>query len=88
MGYLLPDSAAGACATGQEWTEPSFMESVSDGHVLGMFKIIDIRLISWTAVVKSIGTLVAMTAFSLIQVPIMIPAFAVSTNVDIDESSG
>jgi SulP family sulfate permease len=84
MGYFLPDSSTGACVSGQVCAEPALMDRIFDGHVLDIFRIMDIRLVSWTAVVKSLGTLIAMAAFSLIQVPIMIPALAVSTNQDMD----
>eukprot|EP00956_Cyclotella_meneghiniana_P016751 scaffold26695_cov71-Cyclotella_meneghiniana.AAC.12 len=46
--------------------------------------IIDLPSISWVAVVKSVPTMVSLTAFSLIHVPINIPAFSISTNVDPD----
>jgi SulP family sulfate permease len=49
-----------------------------------IFHIIDLSSISWTAVIRSIPTLIALVLFSLIHVPINIPAFAVSSNVDVD----
>ncbi|KAL7534147.1 hypothetical protein ACHAXR_007713 [Thalassiosira sp. AJA248-18] len=55
-----------------------------DESVWGIFHIVDFSTISWTAVMRSIPTLIALVMFSLIHVPINIPAFAVSTNVDVD----
>lgn len=49
-----------------------------------IFRIIDIRNVSWVAVVRSIPTMIALVLFSLIHVPINIPAFAVSSGVDVD----
>ncbi|KAL7478904.1 hypothetical protein ACHAW6_004659 [Cyclotella cf. meneghiniana] len=58
--------------------------SVFSEELFGIFRIIDLRTISWTAVFKSFPTVVSLTAFSLIHVPINIPAFAISTNVEPD----
>jgi sulfate permease, SulP family len=44
-----------------------------------MWRIIDIRSISIPAIMDSISTMVALTLFSLIHVPINIPAFSVTT---------
>jgi SulP family sulfate permease len=62
--------------------ETSFVAGIFDGHVLDMFSAIDLRLVSWTAVRSSLGTVVAMVCFSLLNVPIMVPTFAISSNVD------
>ncbi|KAL3786183.1 hypothetical protein HJC23_001259 [Cyclotella cryptica] len=58
--------------------------SVLNKELFQIFNIIDLRTVSWTAVIKSVPTMVSLTAFSLIHVPINIPAFAISTNVDPD----
>jgi len=58
--------------------------SVFNKDLLDIFTIINIGTISWKAVVKAIPTMVSLTAFSLIHVPINIPAFAISTNVEPD----
>jgi len=58
--------------------------SLWDESVWNIFHIIDFSTISWEAVVKSIPTMIALVMFSLIHVPINIPAFAVSTDVDVD----
>jgi len=49
-----------------------------------IFHILDLSSISWEAVIRSIPTMIALVMFSLIHVPINIPAFAVSSNVDVD----
>lgn len=49
-----------------------------------IFQIINLSTISWISVFQSIGTMIALAAFSLIHVPINIPAFAISTDVEVD----
>lgn len=72
-GYFFP-SIGSHCDVGVEnCAIPSFFESVFDGHVLDMFKIVDFRLISWTAVFKSLGTVISMASFSMIHVPVSWP---------------
>jgi SulP family sulfate permease len=51
-------------------------------HLLDMWRIIDFSVVSWGAIMDSIPTLVALVLFSLIHVPINIPAFALSTNTE------
>lgn len=58
--------------------------SVVSQDLLDMFKVIDMTTISYRAVVRSLPTILSLTAFSLIHVPINIPAFAISTNVEPD----
>lgn len=53
----------------------------NDPHLWDMFKMVNVTTLSWTAIFKSTGTMIALTAFSLIHVPINIPAFAISTDV-------
>ena len=52
-----------------------------DPHLWDMFTIVDVTTLSWTAIFQSAGTMLALAAFSLIHVPINIPAFAISTDV-------
>jgi len=49
-----------------------------------MWKVIDFSSVSWVAILDSFPTMVALVLFSLIHVPINIPAFALSTKVDVD----
>jgi len=58
--------------------------AIVDDHTFDMWKVIDFSVVSWTAIVNSIPTLVALILFSLIHVPINIPAFAISTNTEAD----
>lgn len=62
----------------------SFMESSFNSDAFLLWRIIDIHSISWTSVIRCIPTIFALAIFSLIHVPINIPAFAVSTNVEAD----
>jgi len=78
--YFFPPLAAECSGDGCDSGASSFWgESVWD-----IFHIVDFSTISWEAVVKSIPTMIALVMFSLIHVPINIPAFAVSSNVDVD----
>lgn len=49
--------------------------SVFNSNLFNIFTEVNPYLISWRAVVKSIPTMISLTAFSLIHVPINIPAF-------------
>jgi sulfate permease, SulP family len=58
----------------------SIIRSIFNSDLVSMWTTIDMRTISWPAIVDSIPTMVALTLFSLIHVPINIPAFALSTS--------
>jgi len=58
--------------------------SIFNESLFDIFTVIDFTTISWSAVMKAIPTVVSLVAFSLIHVPINIPAFAISTNVEPD----
>ncbi|KAL7491920.1 hypothetical protein ACHAWT_001175 [Skeletonema menzelii] len=58
--------------------------SAMSWSLLDIFTEIHISKISWKAVIKAIPTMISLTAFSLIHVPINIPAFAISTNTEPD----
>lgn len=78
-GYFFPpldDSGAGGVV--------SFLAPLWSENTWAIFRVVDFSTISWPAVLESIPTMVALVLFSLIHVPINIPAFAVSTNVDVD----
>ena len=72
-GYLFPDPSCSDPTI--ECGSLSFHDKVFDGHVMDVFKIIDFRLINWTAVSKSFGTLVALCSFSLIHVSTLFYSF-------------
>lgn len=68
-GYFFPPLSASA-------------GSVFNGDLFNIFTEVNPYLISWTAVVKAIPTMISLTAFSLIHVPINIPAFGESDVID------
>ena len=59
----------------------SFLESSFNAEAFIMWRVFDISSVSWRCIFRSIPTLISLAVFSLIHVPINIPAFAVSTNV-------
>ena len=77
QGYFFPaittdNHDSGATTTTSFWYDP---------HLWDMFHVIDLSTISFTAIFQCTGTMIALAAFSLIHVPINIPAFAISTDV-------
>ena len=58
--------------------------SVFNEDLFDIFTEVHLNTISWKAVIKSIPTMISLAAFSLIHVPINIPAFAISTDVEPD----
>lgn len=81
-GYFFP-SLDDDCDPSQQ-QDCSSSSSIIDAHTFDMWKVIDFSVVSWSAIVSSIPTLVALILFSLIHVPINIPAFAISTNTEAD----
>ena len=65
---------------------PPFISSgsVYNKELFDIFTSINPSLISWKSVIKCIPTVLGLAAFSLIHVPINIPAYAISTNVEPD----
>ena len=59
---------------------PPFISSgsVFNRDLFRIFTEVDPSMISWKAVVKCIPTILGLTAFSMLHVPINIPAFGVS----------
>ena len=68
----------------QNQNQPSPTSVIFGGQLLDMWSVIDVRCISWPAVWDAVPTMVALTLFSLIHVPINIPAYAVSTDAVAD----
>jgi SulP family sulfate permease len=58
--------------------------SIFNKDLLNMWRVVNLSTISWPAMFDAIPTLVALTLFSLIHVPINIPAFAISTDTEAD----
>ncbi len=84
-GYFFPKLES-SCRT--EDCSSSMMDSwwdtVFNEDLFDMWRVIDFSNICWPAIVESIPTLIALSLFSLIHVPINIPAFAISTNTEAD----
>ena len=59
-------------------------DTVLNKNIFAMWKVVDFSNVSWVAIRDSIPTLISITIFSLIHVPINVPAFAVSTNSEYD----
>jgi len=57
---------------------------INFGTPWDVWKVIDFSKVSWVAILDSLPTMLALILFSLIHVPINIPAFALSTKVDVD----
>jgi sulfate permease, SulP family len=79
MGYFFPAAAQSEPAMGG-----ASVNWLADDHLWDIFQIVDLESVSWRAVFHSTSTIIALAAFSLIHVPINIPAFAISTDVDTD----
>jgi SulP family sulfate permease len=79
-GYFFP-SLDDCDQTSQDCSTRS---TIFDEHLWDMWRVIDLSVVSWPAIINCVPTLVALTLFSLIHVPINIPAFAVSTNTEAD----
>jgi Sulfate permease family len=71
-GFFFPAIEGDSTVPTNAWHDP---------HLWDMFTLVDLATLSWTAIFQSFGTMVALAAFSLIHVPINIPAFAISTDV-------
>ena len=84
-GYFFP-SLDDDCDPSQQ--DCSSSSSIIDEHTFDMWRVIDFSVVSWSAIASSIPTLVALILFSLIHVPINIPAFAISTNTGSDSTLG
>ncbi|KAL3942613.1 MAG: hypothetical protein SGBAC_003214 [Bacillariaceae sp.] len=78
MGYFFPATVEAGV------TDAADTSWWHDDALWDIFQVIDLSTVSWTAVFQSTGTMVALAAFSLIHVPINIPAFAISTDVEVD----
>jgi len=75
-GYFFPpldDACEGECSS-----------SIFNKDLFDIWRFVNIRTVSWSAVFDSIPTLVALALFSLIHVPINLPAFAISTDTEVD----
>jgi sulfate permease, SulP family len=92
--YLLRVDIADAEEAGYFFASPtdegnssteSLLDRVFNVHTFDLVRVVNFKTISWKAVYESIGTMVALSAFSLIHVPINIPG--VSSRLPIPLSS-
>lgn len=63
------------------WFFPSSSENV---NVLLIWKLINFHTVNWTAIGELIPTIISLTIFSLMHVPINIPSLSLSTEKDVD----
>jgi len=87
-GYFFPaaspEESTTSQASGGDPQTFSLWKGIFDGHVLDIFRVVDIHTVSWKAVFHSLGTVVGMSCFSVINVPINIPALANTCKVEVD----
>ena len=84
-GYFFPSVAENSDNDEQShnlWT--FIVDSFADPHLFDIWRVLDIRHFSLSVLIKSIPTMVGMTLFSLIHVPIYVPAFSMTTGQDVD----
>jgi SulP family sulfate permease len=82
-GYFFPpiDDDNNAASDGGNSQNDSWIGVfVPTSDVLDLWRIVDFRTISWPAIGEALPTLISLILFSLIHVPINIPAFALSTS--------
>ena len=93
-GYFFPSSSDNAhhdcnnegglstsCSATTVAVAKSFLQSSFNSEAFVMWRVFNIYTVSWKCIIRSIPILISLAVFSLIHVPINIPAFAVSTNV-------
>ena len=93
MGYFFPqissacanvaanNGTATAGAVVSVCAQPTFLNSVFNESLFNIWRSIDWSTISWIAILKSVPILIALAAFSIVHVPINIPAIAVSMDM-------
>lgn len=75
-GYFFPAPADDEAVASQSLLARSFSR-----HTLDLLHVVDIRTISWKAVYDSLGTMIALAAFSLIHVPINIRKYQICAHL-------
>lgn len=80
-GYFFPQLDSNEASS---FTPNLFITEICSKNLLDIWTVVDFRNISWMAVYESLPTLFALSIFSLIHVPINIPAFSISSNQDVD----
>lgn len=88
-GFFFP-SVGGATSGENEQSGNSnslwsfVLDSFTDPHLFDIWRVLDIRHVSMEVLIKSFPTIVGMTLFSLVHVPIYVPAFSMTTGQDVD----
>lgn len=77
-GYFFPPSDGCDSSNNSDCEYMTLWESIFNQHLLDMWRVFDFTTVSWRAVFKALPTILALSTFSLIHVPINIPAFAIS----------
>ena len=78
-GYFFPSSdGCDANDASEDCGYSTVWDSIFNEHLFDMWRAFHFTSVSWRAVFKALPTVVALSAFSLIHVPINIPAFAIS----------
>lgn len=80
-GYFFPQLDSDEVSS---FTPASFVTEICSKSILDIWTVVDFRNISWMAVYESLPTLFALSIFSLIHVPINIPAFSQSIQHDVE----
>lgn len=72
-GYMFSSGSNGESSTNEAWYE--------------FYKLYNFKIVEWWIIVKQVPSMLALTFFGILHVPINVPALAVSTkqdNVDVD----
>lgn len=80
-GYFFPAPTVSCASSSAPCPHPTFAQSVFNQSLFDIWRVVQFSKISWIAVAKSIPTIIALAAFSLIHVPINIPAIAISMDL-------
>ncbi len=86
-GYFFPPTG-GTTSNGSGSQELTFTATIydmfTDPHLLDPWRVLRLDHLSLKVLIKSVPTMVGMTLFSLIHVPIYVPALNLSTGQDAD----
>jgi len=86
-GYFFPTIATATLNTTStsegSGSHDSFWQIImEDKGMFDLWRILDVRVISLSAITEALPTIVALTLFSLIHVPINVPSLGISTKQD------
>ena len=86
-GYFFPTiaNASSNNSIDTSGTDTTFWQIIlEDKGMFDLWMILDVRMISLHAMAEALPTMVALTLFSLIHVPINIPSLGISTNQEVE----